>query len=47
MLTWEKVIPRIRYVLLIGSVGFELGTMFYLLESLAGLFCVDLQENCP
>ena len=45
MLTWEKVISRTRYVLRIGSAGFELRTMFYLLESLAGLFCVDLQEN--
>ena len=48
MLTWEKVISRTRYVLRIGSVGFESGTMFHvLLESLAGLFCVDLQENFP
>ena len=42
MLTWEKVISRTKYILRIGSVEFELGTMFYLLESLAGLFCVDL-----
>ena len=47
MLTWAKVISKTRYVLPIGSVGFELGTMFYLLESLAGLFCVDLQEKFP
>ena len=40
MLTWEKMISRTRYVLRICSVGFELGTMFYLLESLAGLFCI-------
>ena len=45
LLTWEKVISRTSYVLRIGSIGFELGIMFYLLESLAGLFCVDLQEN--
>ena len=47
MLTYEKVISRTRYALRIGSAGFELGTMFYLLESLAGLFCIDLQENFP
>ena len=37
-----KVISRTRYVICIGSVGFELGTMFYFFESLTGLFCVDL-----
>ena len=47
MLTWEKVISRTRYVLCIGSAGFELGAMFYVLESLAGLFSIDLQENFP
>ena len=47
MLTWEKAISRTRYVLRIGSVEFELETIFYLLESLAGLFCVDLQKNFP
>ena len=47
MLTWEKVISRTRYALHIESAGFELGTMFYLLEILAGLFCIDLQENFP
>ena len=43
MLSWEKIISRTRYVLRIGPVGFELGTMFYILESLAGLLWVDLQ----
>ena len=28
VLNWEKVFSRTRYVLRIGSVGFELGTMF-------------------
>ena len=28
VLNWEKVTSRTRYVLYIGSVGFELGTMF-------------------
>ena len=48
MLTWGESHLKYKICLMyIGSVGFELGTIFYLLESLAGLFCVDMQENFP
>ena len=47
VLTWWKSHFKNKLCLVYRVSWVELRTMFYIIESLAGLFCVDLQENFP